>query len=219
MIAPRQPVQAAQGRNAARHVENGRARRGARRHIAGMLQVHSHADAFAPEECARILALAETVPARDARLVGRARDHNIRRSDLVWLDDLDEGAGWIMDRLIEVVRVANRANFGFDLDAFSESPQIAAYDARREAHFDWHSDIGDGPLAARRKLTLVVQLSAPDTYAGGRLELMPGARRVEAQTAQGSASVFPAYLLHRVTPVSGGTRRSLTVWAHGPRFR
>jgi PKHD-type hydroxylase len=183
-----------------------------------MLAIHTTPEAFSAADCDRIIALAEAAPASDARLVGQVRDHNLRRADLVWIDDVPE-TGWIMDRLIDVVRDANRVVYGFDLTEFAESPQIARYAAERAGHFDWHSDIGDGQLAARRKLTLVVQLTSPEDYVGGVLELRPGVQIVTAGTGRGTATLFPSYMLHRVTPVTGGIRHSLTVWAHGPAFR
>ena len=96
---------------------------------------------------------------------------------------------------------------------------MARYGAEREGHFAWHADIGDGPLAARRKLTMVVQLSDGAGYEGGALEVMPSAQEVVASRGRGSATLFPSFLLHRVTPVTGGERHSLTTWAHGPAFR
>ncbi|ETX29928.1 2OG-Fe(II) oxygenase [Roseivivax isoporae] len=183
-----------------------------------MICTHTVSDAFSGVDCDRILDLVAGAPANDARLVGRQRDHNLRRADLVWLDDLP-GTGWVMDRIVDLVRRANRAVFDFDLSEFAESPQVARYGAEREGHFDWHADIGDGPLAARRKLTMVVQLSDPETYRGGALEIMPSAAVVTAAARRGAATLFPAFLLHRVTPVTGGARHSLTVWAHGPAFR
>ncbi len=183
-----------------------------------MIFVRSIPDAFSPADCDRLLSAVADAPAEDARLVGRATDHNLRRARLVWVEDLP-GADWVMDRVVQAVAMANRDTFRFDLEDFAESAQVAAYDAGREGHFAWHSDIGDGPLAARRKLTLVIQLSAADAYEGGRLEIMPSAHVVAADPARGAATVFPSYLLHRVTPVTRGTRHSLTVWAHGPAFR
>jgi PKHD-type hydroxylase len=173
--------------------------------------------AFTPAECDRIAAAAVAATSADAGLVRGQSDHNLRRAELVWVDDLPE-LGWVTDRLIEVVREANRG-FGFALDAMAESPQIARYGAEREGHFGWHSDIGDGPLAARRKLTVVVQLSPSESYAGGALELQPGAGTTAAARDQGSATAFPSFVLHRVTPVTKGSRHSLTIWAHGPAFR
>lgn len=183
-----------------------------------MLAVHTIAAAFSSAECDRILMQAATVPPEDAKLVGRTQDHNIRRADLVWLDNVPD-ADWVMDLIIDHVRVANRDTFGFDVREFSESVQVAHYDAAREAHFDWHSDIGDGRIAARRKLTLVAQLSEPDAYVGGALEVMPSSHIVTAERTRGTVTIFPSYLLHRVTPVTQGNRVSMTVWAHGPAFR
>jgi PKHD-type hydroxylase len=124
-----------------------------------------------------------------------------------------------MERLIGLVREANREVFGFDVTEFAESPQVATYAAREGGHFDWHADLGDGPLARRRKLTVVVQLSDPADYASGALQVRHGPAPESAARGQGTAAVFPAFMLHRVEPVGWGVRRSLTVWAHGPAFR
>jgi PKHD-type hydroxylase len=187
-------------------------------HDAPMIAVHAIPAAFSPSECDSLLAAVSAAPAADARLVGQATTHDLRRASLVWVDDLPD-QGWVMDRLVGLIAEANRETFRFELDEFAESAQVATYDAGREGHFGWHSDIGDGPLARRRKLTMVIQLSDPTDYEGGRLEIMPSANIVTADTAQGTATVFPSYLLHRVTPVTSGIRRSLTIWAHGPAFR
>ncbi|OBY24326.1 2OG-Fe(II) oxygenase [Leisingera sp. JC1] len=183
-----------------------------------MVSVYTVPGAFSAQECAEIIRKSEEAPDSEALLVGQTRDHNLRRGSVVWLDDVP-GTGWVMDRLISVVRRANKERFGFDLREFAESPQAASYKARDGGYFAWHSDIGDGPVAGKRKLSLVVQLSKPGSYDGGDLEIMPGAHVVAASRVQGSATVFPSFLLHQVTPVSRGERKSLTVWAHGPAFR
>lgn len=175
-------------------------------------------DALSADDCARVIALAQVGPLRDAGLVRHAKDHDIRRADIAWLDDLPGGA-WLMDRLIGAVAEANRSGFGFDIAEFAESAQIARYGAERQGHFDWHSDIGAGALAAKRKLTIVVQLSDPADYEGGMLELRPDSNLHQAPRARGAMTVFPSFVLHRVTPVTAGTRWSLTLWAHGPAFR
>lgn len=173
-------------------------------------------EALSLDDCGRIVALAAGSPLSDAGLV-RAKSHDIRRADLAWLEDIPE-SGWVMDRMVRIVAEANRV-FGFALDDFAESAQVARYGAERQGHFDWHSDIGGGVLAARRKLTVVVQLSDPSGYEGGALELRPDSHVAQAPRAIGTAVVFPSFVLHRVTPVTAGTRWSLTLWAHGPAFR
>ncbi|QPM92097.1 2OG-Fe(II) oxygenase [Pseudooceanicola algae] len=183
-----------------------------------MIALHIVPDAFSPTECATLRSIAHEAPARDAGLVGQTRDHNMRRAELVWLDDVPD-TGWVMDRLIDLVRVANRETFDFDLQDFAESPQLARYGADRQGHFDWHADIGGGPLAARRKLTLVTQLADSGAYAGGTLEMWIDSHIRSAPLEPGTAVLFPSFALHRVTPVTEGERVSLTVWAHGPAFR
>ncbi len=174
--------------------------------------------AFTPEDCDRIVALAAAGPLRQAGLVRGVSDAATRRAELCWLDDRPEGA-WVTDRLVALVAQANRDHFGFALDEFGESAQVARYGAEVQGHFAWHADIGEGPLARRRKLTLVVQLSDPADYAGGALELWPHGTAIEAPRTRGAAILFPAFTLHRVSPVTEGTRHSLTIWAHGPAFR
>lgn len=92
-----------------------------------------------------------------------------------------------------------------------ESVQLAEYAVGEE--YDWHLDLGPG-AAELRKLSVSVQLTDPAEYDGGDLEI----RGVGAVSrAQGTAIVFPSFLLHRVTPVTRGTRRSLVAWAIGDR--
>lgn len=182
-----------------------------------MRALHLISDAFSPEHCQDIIDLARA-NTRDAGLVGGQTAHSIRRADICWLDDVPE-AGWVMDRVLRIVADANRESFGFDLTDFGESPQVARYGAEREGHFDWHSDIGAGNWAAKRKLTIVVQLSDPADYDGGTLELRPDSNIASAPRQRGMAMIFPSFVLHRVTPVTAGERWSLTLWSHGPAFR
>ena len=174
--------------------------------------------ALDPATCDHLVALAGAAAMADAGLVGNATSHALRRADLVWLDDLPDATP-VMDDLIRLVTAANRTAFDADLTEFAESAQIARYGAEREGHFGWHSDIGKGAHAARRKLTLVIQLSDAADYDGGTLELWPDANITPAPRTRGTAAIFPSFVLHRVTPVTRGTRWSLTLWAHGPAWR
>jgi PKHD-type hydroxylase len=184
----------------------------------GMLGLNAMLDAFTKSECEIIIKAISGLPTDEALLVGRNKDQNLRKSELVWIDDV-VSTQWVMERLIDLVRKANRDQFEFDLTEFAESPQVAIYKSSESGHFSWHSDIGSGTAAGRRKLTLVLQLSDAEAYEGGELEIMPGAQILTASRAQGCASIFPSFTLHQVTPVTNGTRYSMTVWAHGPAFR
>ncbi len=183
-----------------------------------MTPFHLIPQALTDAECDTLITLCQSAPMQDARVVRQTTAHQIRRAELSWLDDLP-AACWVMNRMTRMVADANRTAFNFDLTEFAESPQVARYGAEREAHFDWHSDIGAGPLAAKRKLTIVVQLSDQTAYDNGMLELRPDSTIRQAPRDRGTAIIFPSFVLHRVTPVTAGTRWSLTLWAHGPAFR
>ncbi|MBD1547559.1 2OG-Fe(II) oxygenase [Roseibium aggregatum] len=179
---------------------------------------HSIANLFSKSEAAEIIRLSEDGRQKRGGLVGGTRHDNIRRAEISWLDDQGTAA-WVMDRIVDAVARANRDTFSFDITEFKERLQVAAYDETDEGHYDWHSDIGDGPIARYRKLTIVTQLSDPDTYEGGDLEISLGGTAKVSPRDLGSATLFASFMLHRVVPVTRGSRYSLTCWSHGPHFR
>jgi PKHD-type hydroxylase len=72
-----------------------------------------------------------------------------------------------------------------------------------------------------RKLSISVQLSAPDEYEGGDFEFMDVGqppKPINIRT-QGTAIIFPSITYHKVTPVTKGKRYSLVGWYEGPEWR
>ncbi len=180
--------------------------------------IYSLPKLFNESEAGEIIRLSEDGRQKRGGLVGGLRHDNIRRAGISWLDDQGPGA-WVLDRIINAVASANRDVFDFDVTEFKERLQVAAYDESDEGHYDWHSDIGDGPIARHRKLTIVTQLCAPESYEGGDLEINLGTSAYSASRDLGTATLFASFMLHRVAPVKKGQRYSLTCWCHGPRFR
>lgn len=172
---------------------------------------------FSGDECARIVSAAEDQTFANGALVGGVIADNARRARITWLDE-DGRDMWAFRRLLDTVAAANREHFGFRLEDFAEKMQVAWYGAEPGGFFDWHVDFGDGATAARRKLTVVIQLSHPDAYDGGALETNADGVVRQASRAIGSALLFPSFVLHRVANVTRGERYSLTLWAHGPAF-
>jgi PKHD-type hydroxylase len=62
-------------------------------------------------------------------------------------------------------------------------------------------------------------LSDPEEYQGGQLEVYTGVAPQEIKKEKGLISLFPSYVLHRVTPITSGIRKTLVVWICGPSFR
>jgi len=71
-----------------------------------------------------------------------------------------------------------------------------------------------------RKLSFSLQLSNPEDYEGGELELInESGESYIAPKAQGCLVLFDSRTRHRVRTVTKGTRKSLVGWVLGPRWK
>ena len=171
---------------------------------------------FTDEQIDRIREICEALELTPATLGGDIADDTIRRSETGWLE-LNSDSGFIYDTLGFIARQLNGQFFDFDLYGFVEHLQYTVY---REdgGHYDWHVDRGV-TSPSPRKLSLVLQLSDPDEYEGGDLQVFTSSEPTTVVKQKGLVAAFPSFVLHRVTPVTAGTRRTLVVWLAGPRFR
>ena len=135
--------------------------------------------------------------------------------------DANDSAGWVL-RL-------NQA----------EAVQYTTYE--EGDGYDWHTDGHQDRYAAKalvqtathpmplnqttnpylvglvRKLSLTVNLSHPEDYEGGTLELdFHNQTHVFADCPRGSAVAFPSFIHHRISPIIKGTRKSAVMWVNGP---
>ena len=115
-----------------------------------------------------------------------------------------------------MVMEANDTMWNFDLLGYHDSLQYTTYYGGG-GHYDWHTDVGPG--MANRKLSVVVQLTDPTEYTGGELNLNGGQGIIAAPKEKNTVIIFPSFVLHRVTPVLTGTRKSLVTWIAGPPLR
>jgi PKHD-type hydroxylase len=138
-------------------------------------------------------------------------------------------AGTLATRLERDVRALGQRHFGFDLTGFAPDDPALVLRYRPGDHFAWHIDnaVSSGS-AASRKLSFSLQISSPDTYDGGDLEVAAYAQDYMGAAlddqrarlrAQGALIVFASFQLHRVVPVTRGTRLTIVGWLHGPAFR
>jgi PKHD-type hydroxylase len=139
-----------------------------------------------------------------------------RKSDVKWLH-YSEKTDWVYSRLANIVMMANKEMWQFDIPSILDTVQYTQY-YENGGHYDWHTDTGPYPFNTR-KISITVQLSDPDDYEGGDLELMLGNNVSKMPKEKGCAVLFPSYILHRVTPVTKGIRKSLVLWVGGTVFR
>jgi PKHD-type hydroxylase len=140
---------------------------------------------------------------------------NIRRSTISWVP-INENTAWLYQRLAEVATKINDQYYGYVLQGLFRL-QYTAYVHNEAGFYDWHIDtMGAG--TPQRKLSFSMQLSDPMEYEGGELWSHGGIKTV-MNKSRGIIHFFPSNTLHRVTPVTVGTRRSLVGWICGPHFR
>jgi predicted 2-oxoglutarate/Fe(II)-dependent dioxygenase YbiX len=152
----------------------------------------------------------------EAKLGAGATNAAVRRSRVVFLA-IEPKYRWLYERIWAAAEVCNRSFFGVDITGVEANVQLARYDSSDNGFYDWHTDFaGFRPL---RKLSFSVQLSAPDDYDGGDLELWAANRPQVAVRERGALIAFPSFTLHRVAPVTRGTRWSLVAWILGNRWR
>jgi PKHD-type hydroxylase len=132
---------------------------------------------------------------------------------------MNDETRFIFDRLAFVARSLNGKFFNFDLHGFSEPIQYTVYEGTDNHHYTWHMDKGGSGGMPQRKLSMVVQLSHPHDYEGGELEILESAVPTAVNKERGIIHAFPGYILHRVTPVTAGVRKTLVVWVGGTPFR
>jgi PKHD-type hydroxylase len=142
---------------------------------------------------------------------------NVRQSSLGWIS-LSAETEFLYGRLGMITRALNGQHFGFDIWGFVELLRYAVYRGNGD-HYGWHMDKGN-TNGSPRKLSIVLQLSDPSEFEGGDLELWVGGDKPFVATEQqGLLYMFPSWILHRVTPVTSGCRRTLVVWAAGEKFK
>lgn len=170
---------------------------------------------FLPHECATIIALANQTELDKAQTYAEVQSDKVRNSFVKFMFPNGDN-NWIFSRMTDAINEVNAQYFKFDLTGMEQGLQFTKYSAPAE-HYDWHVDRGH--LSATRKLSVSVLLSDPSDYKGGALEFKFGRDAEKAPQEHGLGVFFPSYTMHRVAPVTKGTRYSLVAWVSGPPFR
>ena len=173
---------------------------------------------FSDEEIENIIKLGENRNPLTAKVDNGRVVRDIRVSNTSWID-LKEDSQWLYDKIADIIIRLNFQYYKFDLTGLYEHMQFTIYEGNELGHYDWHLDGGGNTHTIPRKLSFVLQLSDPNDYEGGELQIMTSVNPMTVRKEKGFVVVFPSFTLHRVTPVTKGIRKTLVVWVTGPSFR
>ena len=179
----------------------------------------------------------------ESRLHGDTLDKKRRNSKNTWVPTNH----WISGFLWHYIQKANRDNFLYDLSHIDgETLQYTRYE--KGEYYNWHKDSGisinyeprmnnisEGNTIDNtevhldylnqkteyvRKLSFTLQLSSPDDYEGGNVQLIDDSGLTYiAPRQRGCIILFDSRTPHRVLKVTKGTRRSIVGWVVGPRWK
>jgi len=193
---------------------------------------------FTPDECADIINNGLNNWTEQESIIQKDVDGKIEQN---FVEDLDYRNNTLFipptsdkelfDKILGNIMGFNNSEdgYGFDIDGLAEPPSMMRYLAPdihpkgKPGKYDWHMDVGPAPVPSMRKLSYSILLNAGE-YEGGELafhigkneEPLPGQTEKEAL---GSMILFPSYLVHRVLPMTKGTRYAIVGWVHGNSFR
>lgn len=175
------------------------------------------------EDCEEIIAQAKLLPSQDA-VVGLGEDAHLteyRKSKIAFIQAGDWKFQKLFDTLWKTQIQANVDFFNIHVNRL-EYVQFAEYDSSNEGEYKEHVDtfwMNNDPTH-HRKISCVLQLSDPNDYEGGELEITGSANPPDPNDykAQGTFIYFPSVLSHRALPVTKGTRYSIAAWFEGPKW-
>ena len=139
---------------------------------------------------------------------------------------------WLFGKILGAILEFNNCKdgYGFQIAGLAEPPNMMRYHAPdldksgKPGKYDWHVDLGPGPVPSMRKLSYSILLN-PGEYEGGEFVSKVGRKDVIFEDQQklpeelpGTMILFPSYILHRISEVTKGTRYALVGWAHGNSF-
>ena len=194
-------------------------------------------NAFTPDECQQIITTALNDWKEQESMIQRDEggkieqnfvdDYDYRNTTLFIPEKPDE---WLFSKIIGHIMNFNNSEQGynFDVRGLAEPPNMMRYEAAninkngKPGKYDWHLDIGPGPVPSMRKISYSLQLNSGE-YEGGALAFNIGSDTtpIAGQNSSdniGTVYLFPSYMCHRVTEVTSGTRYALVGWCHGSSF-
>ena len=169
------------------------------------IKIEHRLDLFLEEEVDQIIELGDALVLSEGKIKGDKVDHVVRNTKIAWLHPSKE-THWLFDRAI----IMFKSSMPFSA---LQSAQYTVYYGTSKSHYSWHRDIGTGDKVMRARVNVgIVQLSSPSEYKGGILQLKQGDKIIDVMKTKGMVTTFPIDMLHRVTPVTSGVRKTLIMW-------
>ena len=167
------------------------------------IHIEHRLDLFLEEEVEQIIELGDALVLSEGKIKDDKINHTIRNSKIAWIHP-GKDTWWLFDRAIMVFKS------GLPFSTLQSMQYTVYYD---KGHYDFHRDIGTGDEIMKARVNVgILQLSSPGEYKGGVLQIKHEDEVIDVMKTRGMVTTFPIELLHRVTPVTSGIRKTLIMW-------
>ena len=127
---------------------------------------------------------------------------------------------FIFQKINNAIEMLNNIYYGFNVYGYNLF-QYTEYE--KGGKYEFHTDTiftKDKPTySSTRKLSITICLNQQGIdYEGGNFEINDGTIQ-KVETPKGRLILFPSFMLHRITPITKGKRKSIVVWVEGPKFK
>ena len=120
---------------------------------------------------------------------------------------------------VERINFTNQHEYGYDVHPLLDTKVLNYNIYRPGTEYSWHVDMDKQAACIDIKLTVLINLSETKVK-GGDFLLFEGYECRATELAQpGSMLIFPSFYNHKVTKIISGTRRTLTIFMYGPKWR
>jgi PKHD-type hydroxylase len=151
----------------------------------------------------------------------------VRKSKIKFLNRVkDSELSFLFDKLNSAIDNVNENYYNFDLNGYDKI-QYTQYDSIDSGEYKYHIDMHTGKFSdirrgETRKLSLSLVLSDPTSYEGGKFTIKldeNDSNDILVEQPRGRIIFFPSFFMHKVHPITKGTRKSLVIWVEGPKFK
>lgn len=125
-----------------------------------------------------------------------------------------------LSKIEDLAHLTNENYFGFNINRYHDFSTVNynEYSSEKTEEYGWHPDGIKLERQSDIKLTVIANIST-EPYTGGELQFfLNHERTIAAMNNPGTVIVFPSWIQHRVTPVTSGSRKSVSFWMIGPKF-
>lgn len=134
----------------------------------------------------------------------------------------NEENSWFWNKFSDGIEYLNNKYYNYNVWGF-DNIQYTEYNKQNRGNYPWHTDMCFGKHTEKqmslRKLSAVLLLN--DDFKGGNFQINDGSfdAEINVPLKAGTLIVFPPFVIHRVTPITEGIRKTLITWCIGPKFK